>query len=103
MTYGTSNVFGSYGTRGTFHGIATSYNVYSKKSLANFSAVLLDISKNRTVWYADILVKAYGSGFVSKKGDAKGVSKGIIRALVKDKHVMEKNLRIKKSNNMDDW
>lgn len=94
QTYGTTNVFGSYGSRGTFHGSAnsdsTSYNIYGARSIANFSAVLLDIGKNRTVWYADIVVKASGTAFVSKKGDAKGVTKGIIRGLEKDGHIKKK-------------
>lgn len=91
QTYGSANVFGNVNSSGSFnaHGTssATSYNVMSAKSKAEFSAVLLDIKKNRTVWYADVLVKAQGTLFVSEKGDAKGVVNGILDGLEDDGHV----------------
>jgi len=46
----------------------------SAKSSTEFSAVLLDIYKNRTIWFGDITTKAGGTFFVGKKGDAKWLS-----------------------------
>jgi len=91
QTYGSANVFGNVNSSGSFNAqgtsSATSYNIMSAKSKAEFSAVLLDIKKNRTVWYADVLVKASGTLFVSEKGDAKGVVNGIMGGLEDDGHV----------------
>lgn len=93
QTYGSSNVFGNVNSSGTFNAqgtsSATSYNIMAAKSKAEFSAVLLDIKRNRTVWYADILVKAQGTLFVSEKGDAKGVVNGIVKGLEDDGHVSQ--------------
>ena len=90
-TYGSTNIFGAYGSQGTFSANAstnsTTYNVMSAKSKAEFSAVLLDISKNRTVWYADVTTKAGGTFFVGAKGDAKGLTKGIVKGLEEGGHL----------------
>ena len=91
QTYGSANVFGNVKSSGSFNAqgtsSATSYNIMAAKSKAEFSAVLLDIKKNRTAWYADVLVKASGTLFVSEKGDAKGVVNGILEGLEDDGHV----------------
>ena len=91
QTYSSANVFGSYGTHGHFNatgsGTTTTHNIMKAKSTAEFSAVLLDIDKNRTVWYADIITKAGGTLFVGKKGDAKGLTKGVIRSLEENSHI----------------
>lgn len=93
QTYGSANVFGNVNSSGSFNAqgtsSATSYNIMSAKSKAEFSAVLLDIKKNRTAWYADVLVKASGTLFVSEKGDAKGVVNGILEGLEDDGHVVK--------------
>lgn len=93
QTYGSANVFGNVNSSGSFNAqgtsSATSYNIMAAKSKAEFSAVLLDIKKNRTVWYADVLVKASGTLFVSEKGDAKGVVNGIVKGLEDDGHVLK--------------
>ena len=88
QTYGTMQV-NSYGNSAYGSGNATSYNIYSAKSKAEFSAVLLDITQNRAAWYADVLVKASGTLFVSEKGDAKGLVKGVIDGLEEDGHVVK--------------
>ncbi len=94
QTYGSANVFGSYGTQGTFSGSAnstsTSYNIVSARSTAEFSAILLDLRANRTVWYADVTTKASGTIFVGAKGDAKALVKGVINGLTKDGHLQRK-------------
>jgi hypothetical protein len=91
QTYGSANVFGNVNSSGSFNAqgtsSSTSYNIMAAKSKAEFSAVLLDIKKNRTAWYADVLVKASGTLFVSEKGDAKGVVNGILEGLEDDGHV----------------
>lgn len=91
QTYGSANVFGNVNSSGSFNAqgtsSSTSYNIMGAKSKAEFSAVLLDIKKNRTAWYADVLVKASGTLFVSEKGDAKGVVNGILEGLEDDGHV----------------
>jgi hypothetical protein len=91
QTYGSANVFGNVNSSGSFNAYgtssATSYNIMGARSKAEFSAVLLDIKNNRTVWYADVLVKAQGTLFVSEKGDAKGVVNGILEGLEEDGHV----------------
>ncbi len=93
-TYTTGNIFGSYGSNGTFKATgsanSTSYNVVGARSQAEFSAVLLDIVKNRTIWYADITVKAAGTIFVGGKGDAKGAVVGIVKGLDRDGHIPHK-------------
>jgi hypothetical protein len=90
-TYTTGNIFGSYGAQGTFKASgsarSTTYNVVGARSEAEFSAVLLDLAKNRTVWYADITVKAAGTFFVGSKGDAKGAVGGVMKGLGKDGHL----------------
>jgi hypothetical protein len=55
QTYGTMQV-NSSGNSAYGSGNATSYGIYSAKSKAQFSAVLLDIIQNRAAWYADVLV-----------------------------------------------
>jgi hypothetical protein len=93
-TYTTGNIFGSYGAQGTFKASgssnSTTYNVVGARSEAEFSAVLLDLAKNRTAWYADITVKAAGTFFVGSKGDAKGAVAGVIKGLGKDGHLPPK-------------
>lgn len=79
-TYG-----GGYSATGTMN--STSQNIYSAKSKAEFSAVLFDAAKNRTVWYADVQVKAAGTLFVSEKGDAKGLVGAVIEGLEDDGHL----------------
>jgi hypothetical protein len=86
QTYGTAQV-SSYGNTAYGSGNATSYNIYSAKSKAQFSAVLLDITQNRAAWYADVLVKAAGTLFVSEKGDAKGLVNGVMDSLEEDGHL----------------
>ena len=86
QTYGTMQVNAS-GNTAHGSGNATSYGVYSAKSKAQFSAVLLDIIQNRTAWYADVLVKASGTLFVSEKGDAKGLVSGVMDSLEEDGHL----------------
>ena len=94
QTYGTTNVFGSYGSAGTFNATtssnSTSYNLTAHKSTAEFSAVLLDIKANRAVWYVDITTKAGGALFVNSKGDAKGLVKGVMNGLEKDNHLTKR-------------
>ena len=94
QTYGSTSVFGSYGSEGTFNAAATSnstsFNVTTRKSVAEFSVVLLDIKSNRTVWYSDITTKAGGTLFVNAKGDAKGLVAGVMKGLEKDGHVTKR-------------
>jgi hypothetical protein len=88
QTYG--NVSGNYNdSSGSFSGSgsATSYQLYSARSEAEFSAVLLDVSTSRIVWYTDILTKAGGTFFVGSKGDAKAVAKGVLKGLIKNNHL----------------
>jgi len=97
-TFSRTNINGSVNTtnpyNNTFNANAntnsTSYNVYSAKSKAEFSAVLMETESFRTAWYADVIVKAGGTLFVSEKGDAKGVTKTIVKALEKDGHIKKK-------------
>ena len=86
QTYGTMQV-NSSGNSAYGSGNATSYGIYSAKSKAQFSAVLLDIIQNRAAWYADVLVKASGTLFVSEKGDAKGLVNGVMDSLEEDGHL----------------
>lgn len=106
QTFGTTNVSGTVNanstlsgpnavrTDGTFRGTAstntTSYDMVSARSSADFSAVLVDLSTSRTVWYADVTTKASGTLFVGGKGDAKASVKGVVDALVKDGHLKKK-------------
>jgi hypothetical protein len=94
QTYSSATVFGSYGSQGTFNatgsGTSTTYNIMSAKSVAEFSAVLLDLKQNRTAWYVDVTTKAGGTLFVSEKGDAKALVKGVVDALESDGHVPKK-------------
>jgi hypothetical protein len=60
------------------------------KSTAEFSAVLIEIAKNRTAWYVDVTTKAAGTLFVGEKGDAKAIVKGVVESLVKDGHLSAK-------------
>jgi len=88
QTYG--NVNGNYNdSSGTFSGSgsATSYQLYSARSEAEFSAILLDVATSRIVWYTDILTKAGGTFFVGSKGDAKAVSKGVLKGLIENNHI----------------
>lgn len=91
QTYSSANVFGSYGSQGTFNangaGVSTTYNIFSAKSSAEFSAVLLDIGKNRAIWYADITTKAGGTLFVGARGDAKAAVSGVIKGLEERGHL----------------
>lgn len=66
---------------------STSYNTNLHKSKSEFSAVLLDANSGKTAWFADIIIKAGGSLFVGEKGDAKGVSKTIVKILGEDGHL----------------
>lgn len=90
QTYGSASVYGN-ATGNTFnaHGTSssTSYNIFSAKSKAEFSAILIENSSNRVAWYADLLVKAGGTLFVSEKGDAKGLVNGVVEALENDGHL----------------
>lgn len=83
QTYGTANIQpsgqGYYAT-----GSSTAVPIYNARSKAEFSAVLFDVAKNRAAWYADVLVKAQGTLFVSEKGDAKGLVKGVVEGLEDD-------------------
>lgn len=106
QTFGTTNVSGTVtanstlsgpntiATDGTIRGTAntntTSYDMVSAHSAADFSAVLMDLSTSRTVWYADVTTKASGTLFVGGKGDAKASVKGVVDALVKDGHLSKK-------------
>lgn len=65
----------------------TSYNVYHASSKAEYSAVLFDVTKNHTAWYADISSKAAGTFFVGESGDAKAAAKGVVEGLENDKLV----------------
>lgn len=86
QTYGTMQV-NAVGNSAYGSGNATSYGIYSARSKAQFSAVLLDVVENRAAWYADVLVKAHGTLFVSDTGDAKGLVHGVIEGLEDDEHV----------------
>jgi regulator of sigma D len=97
QTYATTNVSGTVNTTGNQSNVygtattnATSYNLTAAHSVADFSAVLVDVSNGRTAWYADITTKAHGMAFVSGKGDAKGAAKGVIEGLANDGHVSKK-------------
>lgn len=83
QTWGTANIQPS-GQGYHASGTSTAVPIYNAKSKAEFSAVLFDVSKNRTAWYADVLVKAQGTLFVGEKGDAKGLVKGVIEGLEDD-------------------
>ena len=86
-----ANTVNTNGTvRGTANTNATSYNIVAASSVADFSAVLLDVSNARTAWYADITTKAQGTLFVGGKGDAKGAVKGVIEGLLDDDHLSKK-------------
>ena len=86
-----ANTVNTNGTvRGTANTNATSYNIVAASSVADFSAVLLDVSNARTAWYADITTKAQGTLFVGGKGDAKGAVKGVIEGLIDDDHLSKK-------------
>jgi len=91
QTYGS--VQGNYneGT-GSFSGSgsSSSYQIYSAKSKAEYSAVLFDIQSSRTAWYIDILTKASGTVFVGEKGDAKAAAKGVIKGLIENGHISKK-------------
>jgi hypothetical protein len=97
QTYSSATVFGSYGTNGTFDanvsGISTTHNVLLQKSTAEFSAVLLDVARNRTIWYADVTTNAGGSLFVGTKGDSKALVNGVLRGLEEKGHVLPKDSR----------
>jgi transposase len=81
-------------TQGTINGSAntqsTTYNTNLSKSTAEFNAKILDVQSGRVVWYADLIVKAGGSLFTTNKGDAKGVSKKIVKALIDDNRIDKK-------------
>ena len=88
QTYG--NVSGNYNnSSGTFSGSgsSSSYQLYSARSEAEFSAVLLDVETSRIVWYTDLLTKAGGTFFVGSKGDAKAVAKGVLKGLIENNHL----------------
>jgi hypothetical protein len=94
QTYNSGSVFGSYGSygnQGTFsasgQGTSTTHNIYGAKSKAEFSAVLMDLEKNRTIWYGDVTVKAAGTLFVSEKGDAKGLVGAVVDGLQDEGHL----------------
>lgn len=91
QTYGSASVYGSVNSTGSFNASgnssSTSYTIFSAHSKAEFSAVLLENSSNRVAWYADLLIKASGTLFVSEKGDAKGLVKGVVEALEDDGHL----------------
>jgi hypothetical protein len=91
QTYGS--VSGNYNeSTGSFSGSgsASSYQIYSAKSKAEFSAVLFDIPSSRTAWYVDILTKAGGTFFVGDKGDAKAAAKGVVKGLIENGHIRKK-------------
>jgi hypothetical protein len=98
QSFGTAtasgNVYRTSSNSATFSGSAsansTSYNIFAAKSAAEFSAVLIDMTAVRTVWYADISTKAAGTAFVSSKGDMKALVTGVIQGLEKNNHVPKK-------------
>ena len=95
QTYSSSNVFGNYNS-GTGNlnaygsGSSTTYNIVGAKSEAAFSAIMLDLAANRTVWYSDIFTKAGGTLFVSPKNDAKAAVKGLVNGLIEKGHIPKK-------------
>jgi len=92
QSFGTTKVSGStFGNtfNATGQSNTTSYNIYSVKSKADFSAILLDVSNSRIVWYVDVRTKAGGYLFVGDKRDGKAVAKEIIKALEDDGHIIE--------------
>lgn len=86
----TGTVYGSGGFNANSTTNTTSTPVYAAKSAADFSAVLVDVAKGRTIWYADVTVKASGTLFVGGSGDAKGAASEIVDALTKDGHLPPK-------------
>jgi len=97
QSFGTTHVNGSaYSTgnmtqvNGTAFSNSTSYTIVHARSSAEFSAVLLDLTKGKTAWYADISTKAGGTLFVGEKGDDKAVVKGIVEGLEKEGHFVGK-------------
>ena len=72
---------------GTANTSSTTTNLIHTKSKAEFNAVLIGIRTGLTAWYIDVIVKAGGSLFTTNKGDAKGVSKRIVKALLADNMV----------------
>lgn len=92
QSFGTTRVSGStFGNTFSATGQTntTTYNLYSVKSKADFSAILLDVSNSRTIWYVDVRTKAGGTLFVGGKRDGKAISKEIVKALKEDGHIFE--------------
>ena len=91
QTYGTTNVSGNVGPYGTVNARgstqSTSVNLIAARSVAEFSAVLIEVASGKTVWVGDISTKAAGTLFVGEKGDAKASVKGVIEGLREDGHL----------------
>ncbi len=63
---------------------STTTNITHSKSIAEFTATLSDLKNGKTVWLSNINISAGGNFFTTNKGDAKGVSKRIIKVLLED-------------------
>ena len=89
----TNGTVNAYGNSANFNGYGasqnTSYNIMTAKSVAEFSAVLIDTVAGRTAWYVDITTKAAGTLFVSERGDAKAAVKGVVTQLRDDGHLLK--------------
>lgn len=96
QTYSSGRVFGNYdSSSGSFNatgsGTSTSSTLFTAKSKAEFSAVLLDIRSNRVAWYGDVFTKAGGTLFVGTRRDAKGAVKGIVEGLSENGHIGDRS------------
>jgi hypothetical protein len=93
QTYGRSNTTGQVSSNGSFQaqtsGSATSYEVVTEKSSAEFSAVLVENGSGKAIWYGDIVTKAAGTVFVSEGGDAKASAKAVVEGLEEDGHLVK--------------
>lgn len=84
QSFGSANYSGS---NSSVNGSASTVKVNKAKSVAEFSAVLIEQSSGRKVWYADITVKAGGTLFVGAEKDARAAVDAVVEYLGKDGHL----------------